>query len=268
LAHRIARYLLAHQVLDKKDPRFGLFTGGAGTYSQVVAGASLQEVFVADEITWAATEHNIDCYFFLRNLARITENREFTAAAERVKNSLLTTLWSDNLGTFARGMRPTGLDLGNALDCASWGALFLIAIGETEKAQRALQTAERDFASSDSLTGITGHKPYSDAEIFANRDIANYYRKTFPTDNWTAISGVWPEGSAGVALTAFRLGHSSRAVQILSELERLRAARGTLPDFTQAIPQEFDTAPSAAGTAWIELVRREIDQAGNSFLFK
>ncbi len=40
--------------------------GGSGTSRYEWLGAAIQETFVAGEIPWASTGHNLDAYFFLR----------------------------------------------------------------------------------------------------------------------------------------------------------------------------------------------------------
>jgi len=79
-----------------------------------------------------------------------------------------------------------------------------------------------------------------------------------PARDWADLDAVWPEGSAGVALAAWRVGRADRARIILDELEPLRSPDGSLPTFTVDIPFVFDTKPSIAGTAWVELVRFEL----------
>ena len=95
-----------------------------------------------------------------------------------------------------------------------------------------------------------------------------YAAKGVPAD-WADLQAVWPEGSAGVALAAARTGHRERAAAILAQLERLRDESGGLPMMSAEIPFEFDTKPSVAATAWVELVRSEIGtEASAPFLWR
>ena len=84
--------------------------------------------------------------------------------------------------------------------------------------------------------------------------ISNARRLSFTAWNMDA------RGSAGVALAGWRLGNGARAREIMLGLERARLPRGGLPDLTQAVPFEFENAPSVAGTAWVELVRFEMER--------
>jgi hypothetical protein len=71
---------------------------------------------------------------------------------------------------------------------------------------------------------------------------------------------VWPEGSAGVALAQWRAGHVDRARAIVDALEPLRAEDGSLPTATVDVPFTLDTLPSVAGTAWVALIRFELER--------
>ena len=124
------------------------------------------------------------------------------------------------------------------------------------RAETAIGNADFRYDSLEPNNKARGHRPYAHAPLIENRAVANHYR--LPADNWDRLAGVWPEGSAGVAMAAIRLGRPKRAQEILSELEKLRAADGGLPTFTVEIPSEFDTKTSLAGTAWIELTRYEL----------
>jgi hypothetical protein len=56
----LADFLLTRRVEDSKDPRNGLFRGGFGEIKK--------DRFVEKEIEWVSTEHNIDTYFFFRDI--------------------------------------------------------------------------------------------------------------------------------------------------------------------------------------------------------
>jgi hypothetical protein len=105
--------------------------------------------------------------------------------------------------------------------------------------------------------------------VLEEASMAAYYTRQGIPGDWAELHAVWPEGSAGVALAAVRLGHRERAAAILAELERLRDSAGGLPMMTAEVPFEFDTKPSVAGTAWVELVRPEIEASTASpFLWR
>lgn len=258
MAHEIARYLLVHQVRRANDPREGLITGGFGTFVYEAAPAEksgLRERLLPGEIPWASVEHNIDAYFFLRALGRVAEEQAYIDASTRIADALRRG-WSDASGQLPRGVNDKGWDPLLALDCASWASMMLAASGERAHAETAFLAADSRYASRDH--DIRGHRPYAGRDIYEDPTLMRVLADRLPARDWDHVDAVWPEGSAGVALAAIRLGHRDRAVAIVNALEPLRAPSGGLPTFTVDIPYELDTAPSIAGTAWVEIVRDEL----------
>jgi hypothetical protein len=259
LAHGVAKYLMDRQVASSGDARDGLVLGGIGAYELELVDGKARERYTPGEVAWASTEHNIDAYFFLRDFAKLTGEARFAQAAQRIAAALLARGFSAEAGQLVQGLAQTGADEGHALDCASWGALFLLAAGDTLRAETALGSAEWRYLSREPASGALGHKPYAHAAIIANPALATHFANA-AVNNWDQVEGVWPEGSAGVALANLRLGRRERAQEILAQLEKLRAPDGGLPTFTAEVPVDFDRLPSLAGTVWIELVRYEIER--------
>jgi hypothetical protein len=267
MAHRIADYLLARQVRRAGDPRDGLVLGGSGNYRQELAGDQVREVFIPGEVDWASTEHNIDAYFFLRDFGVLAGDARLQRAAAEIANALQERGFDAASGQLARGVGAAGPDAALALDCASWGALFLQASGDALRAETALGSAELRYRSQVTAPPARGHRPYAHAAIIENRALAAHYH--LPVENWDELAAIWAEGSAGVALAALRLGRPERAREILAELEPLRAANGGMPTFTIEIPSQLDDHPSLAGTAWVELVRYELSRpSGAAILWR
>jgi hypothetical protein len=258
MAHGLAKFLLAHQVSRAGDPRLGLVTGGEGELDYDVDRDDVQEQVEPGPIEWVSVEHNVDAFFFLRALGRQDHQESYLAAAARIADALQTRAWNEAAGQLRRGVLQKGQDPILALDCASWGALFLLAAGDAARAQTSVNGADARYASHDPRTGIPGHKPYAAGPVFEDDDVARHYKKKVPAQDWSGIEAVWPEGSAGLAVALLRVGQRDRARAILDQLERLRGKDGGLPNMTLEIPFEFDTHPSVAPTAWIELARAEL----------
>jgi hypothetical protein len=260
LAHRAAGYLLSRQKEPGDDPRADLVLGGFVSYSyELNARGELVETYTPGEIDWASTEHNIDAFFFLRDLGHMTQDARFTEAAARIRGALLRRGWSEASGQLVRGFGANGVDAGNALDCASWGSLFLVAAGDALRAETAFAAADVRYAAQSMGVDAKGHRPYAHVPVFEHRVLAERMRAQLP-QSWDAVQAVWPEGSAGVALAALRNGRVQRAREILAELEKLRTRAVGLPMLTVDVPGEFDTNPNLAGTIWVELVRFELNR--------
>ncbi len=261
LGHRAAAYLLAHQIARPGDPRDGLVRGGSGVLRYDIDGSgTVRESLDPGEIAWTSVEHNVDTYFFLRAFARVTASASYEEAAARAARALSERAWRDDAGQLTRGITERGIDPMLALDCASWGSIFLVAAGHQQRADMAYSTADGLYASKDPRSGAYGHRPHVYGPLLEDARLMRHYGPSLSAQTWDRLRAVWPEGSAGVALAAWRTGHHARARAILDALEPLRGADGSMPTFTADVPLTFDTHPSLAGTAWFELVRFEMER--------
>jgi len=253
---RVADYILDHQVVTPTDARYGLFTGGYGYWQD--------DEFFDEEIEWVATEHNVDTYFFLRDLGRATGDSRHLAAASLLRANM-PKLWDEEKGRLNQGMGVTGtLNTGDALDAASWGAMYWIAVGDIERARRSLEYADHTYSNTVTISptlSVWGYKPYSGtAEGF----------------DWSTVDIVWSEGSLGVAMAYLKLGHAlldrgdpeghayiQKAEDILAQMEKLQAIDpdgGLLYAVSDSgVIAGFPEAPSAAGTAWLLMVERAME---------
>jgi hypothetical protein len=252
-ARRTGDFLLGLQVAEPGAGR-GLLRGGRAHVALAPApdGRSVSEVYEDRPIRWVSTEHNISSFFFLGGLARLTGEPRYAAAVAAIRDGLLGTLWQEDLGQFAQGVQEDGrLDRTLALDCASWGALFLLAAGEPARAARAVETAERVYRSAD--RGVGGHRPYHDKPVYAEPAVGRILLPEAPEARWRDLDVVWTEGSLGVALARLRLGDAARAREIVAAVLKLRDGDG-IRLASREVPFEMAGLPSAAATAWHVLV--------------
>jgi hypothetical protein len=236
----------------------GMIRGGHGAVRLGVTpdGKSVQEYYVDRPIRWISTEHNISSYFFLNALGRLTGDPRYMVAARDIRQGLLSKLWQEEMGQFAQGIGDDGtIDKTRALDCASWGALFLFAAGEKEKASRALRTAETIYRSWHGQ--IEGHRPYHEKPIYDDAQVQRLLLPDAPATRWKDLSFVWSEGTMGVALARARNGDAKRAAKLAADMLKMRDGGG-IRYGTRDFPYEFSASPSVAGTAWHIVVRQEL----------
>ena len=252
-ARRTADLLLGLRVSDAKALARGLVRGGhAAVNLGTDAAGKAAESYDDTPIRWVSTEHNIGTFFFLSALGRVTGEEKYRAAAQEIRARVLAVLWQEDLGQFAQGvLAEDKIDRARALDCASWGALFLVAIGERARAERALATAEKIYAARDG--GVEGHRPYSDRPVYLDARVSRLFFPEQPPLRWETVPLVWSEGSLGVALAEARLGHAARARKITAQMLKLRQGDG-LRLASRKLPYEMDDSASIAGTAWHVLV--------------
>lgn len=256
-ARAIAAYLRANQVRDPGDPRFGLVTGGLGS-SQVALDTSSrpQEIYSAARVRWVSMEHNLDSWFFLRDLARLTSDSDLAAAAEMIRASV-TALWSEKDGQFLQGIRDDGTpDVELPLDGASWGALYLLAQGRDREAKRCIEAMQGRFSSE--LNGLAGYRPYGPARVYTDERVNGFFFPSDPGERWQDLPFIWGEGSLGAAAALIRAGDRDGGLKVIDSIRKL-ALNGGLRYASSAVAYQFTDYPSVASTSWfiiaVEILR-------------
>lgn len=251
LAAGLARYLMSHQVTGangyaEDDPRYGSILGGEGRY-----GPDYE--YVPERIAWASTEHNIDAYFFLRDLGHVMEDPAYTAAAELVEDSLMRHHWNTARRRFDQGVG----DPARALDLVSWGGLFLRATGRGELARLQLLHLE-EFAVAPTPVALSG-EPDAYNRTYATSDPVGGYRPyaESPGTYDDPPATVWAEGTWGAILLRARLGEDvTAAVDDMLRLQRADPMGGLLQVTfgRRSPPYELHPWPATGGGAWAAIV--------------
>lgn len=178
-AEGIAGYLLSSRADN------GLITGGYGTYSRT---GSYQK----GRVSWASTEHNLDAYFFFKELGQVSGNSNYKQIARQLAEAIDRQLWQEPEGWLKTGTSENQ----PALDTLTWGGLFYLSIGQPDKARRSSAHLER-FA-----------LPQGYSE--------------------TAGGPLWLEGSWGAACLRLRLGedisHLLKELLLATEKEKARTS--------------------------------------------
>lgn len=251
-ASRLATYLLSLQVNDPAARTDGLLRLGFGSITLAYRADinNVEEVYEAKPALGISTENNLSAWFFLHQLAAVTSEPRWSQAADRIRDALLRSAWNDSIGQFNQGFDSNGVpDPAKALDCASWGALFVLANLGTQKATRALEVVENYYASHDSRAA--GYRPYSDQRIFGDPAVAKFFYPDNPGKQWRELPLIWSEGSLGVALAHLRLRHPDRTRKILTGLRPLQVEGGGLHCASMGVPFQMGEAPCVAASAWL-----------------
>ncbi|MCF7928733.1 MAG: hypothetical protein K9L68_07265 [Spirochaetales bacterium] len=264
-AEKTARHLLSLQITDPDDPRYGLVTGGMGTYTlRVNEEGEVVSDYADTQIGWASTEHNIDVYFLFRDLAEITGGGRYRNGAQMVAEGLLS-LWNKEHNQLIQGIKKDGRrDTVLPLDTSSWGSMFLRSAGYTEKAEAALEAGIDRFR-----VGKSGrYRPYADDPVYPDKAVSRAYLDN-PGAAWNGIDINWPEGALGMAAAlvksedADRIDHAIEIIQAAAELSE----EGGIPYASREIPHQFSTYPSVASTAWLVIAVENLLDAEDKGLF-
>jgi hypothetical protein len=251
-ASRLGNYLMSLQVNDPTAPHSGLLRLGFASVTLQYRASSndVVEIYDGQPARGISTENNISAWFFLRQLAAITGEARWSKAADRIRDALLRSAWNEAVGQFNQGFDADGApDRAKALDCASWGALFLLANRETQKARRALEAAETYYAAKDDKS--LGYRPYFDQVIFADPQIGKFFFPNEPRKQWRELPLVWSEGTLGVALVYLRMGQTDRVRQILSGLSALKIKGSGLRCASMGVRYQMQDAPCVAASSWL-----------------
>jgi hypothetical protein len=206
----------------------GLVSAGYGTPS------TPPHAPVGPTLEYAVAEHQFDAHMVLAEF----EPRSARRLAERI----LEVLWIDQEGRFGVAATGDGLNTRRALDAAgAWGALWLLSVGEPDRAERSYRYALEHFQSDAQLFGF---RPYEDS-------IDGY-------DPSRAGGHIFVEGTMGMGLAAHRLGDDVTAKKVIETGVELSCLGGPgLAYSTEKVPG-FSTRPAAASTLWFLFVEREI----------
>jgi hypothetical protein len=173
-----------------------------------------------------ATDHNIIAFFFLRDLGRLPGNGAYADAAAEIKESLLQNHWYAARGYFREGI---GSDQPGLLEINALGALFLLAVGEQQRAEQLLQVIDATY-------GLPPGEPATSYELLPS------------------TGATFAQATAQMVLVHHRLGNVPEGVQLVELLLNLQDRGGGVP---YAMPplkeQEISDWPSAAGTNWLLL---------------
>lgn len=232
-AYAMLRYLREygdqHGVGGAVDTNLGWLRGmltTSGPASGLYRGGVRRENGQWVQIGWHSTEYNIDMWHVWELAAR-TRGGDHRQRADDLAANILSKLWNDDEHRFNQGFDDTE----HALDTASWGSIFLSAIGEIEKSRQSLEHTERFRVERDQIRGYAAAPPA--AGLSPN---------------------VWFEGSFGVVHGHAAFARRDRAFIILNGLYPARRNNGVWPYYqAEDIAEERTSANSVASTAWFLL---------------
>lgn len=244
-AEALGDYLLGLQVNTANG-----YSAGDQRYGSILGGP---------DVTWASTEHNVDAYFFLRDLGRLPgAGQQYAPAANAIADSLVFHHWDYWRRRFFTGVTTSWPDPTRALDVSSWGGLFLLAIGRSDLAVQAAATLGEFAISGKSVASSVDLDRYN-ATYAAPGPFAGYRAYAGDPGTENPPDHVWAEGSWGALLLRARLGEDVNAdVASLVALQSVDPAGGYLQvsEGRRAAPYEFHVWPAVAPTAWAVMVLR------------
>lgn len=147
-------------------------------------------------LLWKSVEHNLDAWYALNSLAALTGQSKYRTAADQVKQWLLTEGWNAAEGRFNRGEK----DPVPALDCQTWGAVWLLQQNDAAKADSAIEFAEKTLRRAQcNLTGFDLYAPPDTIWAEGTGQVSNTYwylgKANGAAYQQEMAKAQWPDGS-------------------------------------------------------------------------
>lgn len=252
-------WLLSKIITDESDDRYGLLTGGYGSYDD-------NYEYQPTEIEWCSTEHQVSSLQALNGLFKLTGDVRYKNAANNVHYRLLKRLYDKKSYRFYQGMTKNGVDNAWALDCVTWAGLSTLTDSNFNKfARNIINVTQSEYGVNDTILtsdvenrfnttyssdeNFSGFKPYSDRD--------NGYSGS--------PSIVWSEGTLGFALLCIRNNESGLANKYLSEMKKLQNVANTSGGLLYStatyaeLPWEFHVWECVTSTSWLYLLNNNTD---------
>lgn len=217
------KWVEKYYISDPSDVRYGLYRGGSGRFEN--GGTIFSEDY---QVYWCACEHNIDMWFALDTAVKVGLT-SYAGRRDSLKKSVVSKLWSEEDKRLYTGVNELGLDTTKYLDTSSWGGLFLLASGETVKGR-------------ESLDYLANYK-------FSTIDASGY----FPYIKQNLKSGIWVEGTAGVALYKRAIGGVQENLNDISGVRALNTKWGYRDHVTDPADTALINLIQSCNTAWVVL---------------
>ena len=253
MIRKCADWVLTRQVSDSNDIRYGLLTGGYGSYNE-------DYVYSNAEMEWCSTEHNCSTLQGLVGTYEVLKDEKYKNCADLVKRSLINTLWDNTNNRFYQGCDKNGIDEAYALDCLSWAGSVAHSIGEVEKANDCKESILSRFLVTDKTIVKSNQKEFFNQtyELEPGVVLAGFKPYEEGYDNPPEI--VWSEGNLGVLLLMNKLSDNVNFDKYLKETLKMKNCIGSTggvvytSETRASIPWEFHVWESVVSSAWLYIL--------------
>ncbi len=250
IIRRAGDWLVSRQITDVNDPRYGLLTGGYGSYDK-------DYTYIEQEIAWCSTEHNCSSLQALTELALVLGDEKYKKTAALVKQALVTTLYDAEHARFYQGVGVDGVDGAWAVDCCTWAGKTLLSILGIPYSREIANTVETVYVTQDKGIVVSQEEEhyntrYSGATVDGVKPYAVGY--TNPPDI------VWSEGTLGYIALLLAIGAREQADYYLNEMLKLQYCKNStggvlyVTETWASLPWEFHAWESLVSSAWLYIL--------------
>ena len=247
-------WFLTRQVTNESDKRYGLLTGGYGSYNMGDYG------YIEGEIEWCSTEHNCSSLQALFGLSQVLGDTKYRKAAELVKQALFKTLYDAENARFYQGVSTSGVDGAWAVDCCTWAGKTLMSVFEAQYSRAVAASVDAVYVTTDKSIVVSSEKEhyntrYSGTTVSGVKPYAAGYND--PPDI------VWSEGTLGYVSLLRALGDHEKANYYLNETMKLQYCENStggilyVTETWASLPWEFHAWESVVSSAWLYILLKD-----------
>ena len=248
-------WLVSKQVTDTDDPRYGLMTGGYGSYD-------MEDYSYSDEeIEWCSVEHQCSALQALEGCSLVLKSKKYKEAAELVRDSLFLKCYDRENGRFFQGINGGVPDKAWALDCTTWAGTLIFSVVNSDTAKECLKTAKEVYLTKGKGIVQSTKKDYYNTAYSGDETYSGFKPYSDRTADYKGAPDiVWTEGTLGYALLAYVLGEMDEAEKYVAECIKLQNCNGSTGGviYTTAtygmLPWEFHVWESVVSSSWLYLI--------------
>lgn len=253
-------WMLSRQITDKKDPRYGLMTGGKGSYNME------DYSYIDEDIKWCSVEHQCSGLQALEGCSLVLNEKKYKEAAELVRERLFIKCYDKVNGRFYQGIDGSVPDSAWALDCTTWAGNIIFSVLNKETAKACFKTAKEVFLTEGKMIIQSRSKDYYNTTYSSSDKFSGFKPYSDKTRDYEGAPDiVWTEGTLGYASLALVLGYEDEAKKYVDECIALQNCKGSTGGviYTTAtygmLPWEFHVWESVVSSSWLYLVIKNPD---------
>ncbi len=253
-------WMVSRQVTDAKDPRYGLMTGGIGSYNMS------DYSYIDVDIEWCSVEHQCSGLQALEGCALVLKNKKYKECAELVRDQLFLKCYDKENGRFYQGINGGTPDSAWALDCTTWAGNLIFSVINKECSISCLETAKEVYLTKNKSIVQSTNKNYYNTAYSSSQTFSGFKPYSDRTPDYAGAPDiVWTEGTLGYASLALVLGEEAEAKKYVDECIALQNCEGSTGGviYTTAtfgmLPWEFHVWESVVSSSWLYLIIKNPD---------
>ena len=248
-------WLISRQITDTSDPRYGLLTGGIGSYNQE------DYSYIDVDIEWCSVEHQCSALQALEGCSLVSKKSKYKKAAELVRDQLYLKCYDTENGRFYQGINSGIPDSAWALDCTTWAGSLIFSVVNKECSKACLETAKKVYFTGNRKIVKSTEEDHYNTTYSSSNSFSGFRPYSDITPDYAGAPDiVWSEGTLGYALLSYILGEYEECKKYVDETIALQNCDGSTGGVIYvtatygSLPWEFHVWESVVSSSWLYLL--------------